>query len=217
MSPSLRCRPESQPYEPMQFFLDVDGVLLNFEKSFARWLNHHYGFQLPDNYQTESWTFDDLLPQEQIKEAWRNYLESKYCATMDSLVDLERFNSLANIHDVHLVTNFPSQHADKRTQNLEHLGFAYNTLNFCGLYGYRGEKPRTKSQIITELRNHDQQALFIDDHPDNCLDVLENCKNVEVWVMSRRFNREFDHPHIRRAQDWGCLFERVAELEQGMP
>lgn len=196
----------------MQFFLDIDGVLLNFEHAFTRWLNDRLGFQLPEDYQTPSWNFDNLLSRDQIKEAWQSFLESDYCAQMPSLVDMDRFNALAREHAIHLLTNFPERHSEKRARNLEGLGFSYASLHYCGLYGYEGEKPRTKSELITELRNDDPDSIFIDDHPENCLDVLNNCKSVEVWVMSRRFNREFEHPRIRRANDWECLFNRVTEL-----
>jgi hypothetical protein len=196
----------------MQFFLDIDGVLLNFEKSFARWLNEGYGFRLPETYETTSWNYDDLLPREHIKEAWQRYLESDHSATMDPLVDLTRFNALAGSHDVHLVTNFPLQHADKREQNLAQHGFTYSSLNFCGLRGFGGLKPRTKSEVIAQLRRSGEHALFVDDHPDNCLDVLENCGDTEVWVMTRLFNRDFAHPDIRRAQDWECVFNRIGQL-----
>ena len=196
----------------MQFFLDIDGVLLDFERAFARWLNERYGFSLPADYETPSWNFDNLLTREQIKEAWHSFLESEYSASMPSLVEQNRFNALARVHAIHLLTNFPQQFADKRLRNLAGMGFTYASLHYCGLHGYRGVKPRSKSELIAELRAEGEPSLFMDDHPENCLDVLQNCPEVEVWLMSRRFNREFAHPAIRRAQSWQCVFDRVGEL-----
>ena len=193
----------------MQLFLDIDGVLLNFEHSFVHWLNVHLGLSLPEDYQAQTWDFEEVLPKDVLEKAWLEYLESEFPARMQPLISPEMLNDLLREHTVHLLTNFPEPHMKKRLDNLAELGIGYQSLHYCGLHAYKAHTPRTKSDIIADLHNREQGALFVDDHPDNCLDVHANCPEVEVWVMSRRFNRDFDHPEIKRAKDWQCLIDRL--------
>ena len=60
----------------------------------------------------------------------------------------------------------------------------------------------TKAEVMKELLHSDESIIFIDDHPDNCLNVLESFPDAEIWLMSRPFNADFKHPEIRRANDW---------------
>lgn len=193
----------------MQLFIDIDGVLLNFERAFVDWLNAEYRLGLPDDYEAESWDFEEVLDRQQLMDGWHRFLESRVAGEMAPLVAPERFNALAAGHSVHLVTNFPQPHMAKRLANLASLGFAYDTLHYCGLHAYKELTPLTKAQVVRSLRNARGEGLFVDDHPDNCVDVHTHCPDVEVWLMSRRFNRDFHHPGIRRAQDWNCLFQRL--------
>jgi FMN phosphatase YigB (HAD superfamily) len=199
----------------MQLFIDIDGVLLNFEHSFVRWLNAEYRLGLPEHYEAESWDFTEVLDKRELEAGWHRFLASRAAGEMPALVDPARFNRLVAEHTVHLVTNFPQPHMAKRLSNLDVLGFTYDSLHYCGLHGYLDVQPRTKSQVIATLREVRGEGLFVDDHPDNCVDVHDHCPGVEVWLMSRRFNRGFAHPRIRRAQDWDCLFDRLASRSGG--
>jgi len=193
----------------MQLFLDIDGVLLNFEHAFVRWLNAHYQLGLPADYQAESWDFEEVLDVQMLREGWHAFLESRMAAELPPLVEPERFNSLAQRHTVHLLTNFPEPHMGKRLDNLQAHGFQYHTLHYCGLHGYKELRPRSKAEVIQALRAARGEVLFVDDHPDNCVDVQRNCPQAEVWLMSRRFNRDFAQPGIRRTEGWEALFARI--------
>jgi hypothetical protein len=201
----------------MQLFLDIDGVLLNFERSFVLWLNEHHEMGLPEDYEANNWDFTEILDKEELDRRWRSYLASDEAGRMAPLIEPERFNALANGHAVHLVTNFPLPHWEKRVRNLADLGFRYDSLTHCGFLVFdETHSPRSKADVIRGLRAEDAgskaaSALFLDDHPDNCLDVLKHCPDVEVWLMSRRFNREFAHPNVRRAVDWESVGQRLRQ------
>jgi len=49
--------------------------------------------------------------------------------------------------------------------------------------------------------------MFVDDHPDNCLNVRESFPEAEIWLMSRPFNADFNNPEIRRAKDWAEVLD----------
>ena len=195
----------------MQLFFDIDGVLLNFERAFVGFLNSAYGMGLPERYQTPSWFFDDLLSKEEMYRRWQAFLDSRESGEMEPLVSPEEFSALTNGNEVHLLTNFPLPYMAKREQNLASLGIAYQSLHFCGLHPYKETVPPSKADIVSQLRQPGQTAFFVDDHPENCLDVLDNCDTVEVWLMSRHFNAEFEHPEVQRAHGWPCLFDRLSQ------
>lgn len=201
----------------MQLFLDVDGVLLNFEHAFVTYLNAHCGMELPARYEAESWDFTEVMEPERLKACWLAFVASEAAGRMAPLVDPARFNRLAEAHSVHLVTNFPQPHMQRRLDNLERVGFAWHSLDYCGLHSFRGHRPRTKAQVIADLLSSGAGALFVDDHPDNCLDVATNCPQVDVWLMSRRFNRGFSHQGIHRAHGWNALFRHLGNEEAAAP
>src|SRR3970282_427251 len=193
----------------MQLFIDIDGVLLNFEHAFVRWLNAHYRLGLPPDYEAESWDFEEVLAPDMLRDGWHAFLESQMAGEMPALVEPRQFNRLARRPDVPRLTNFPEPHMAKRLANLEAHGFSYRSLHYCGLHGYKELRPRSKAEVIQSLRADRGELLFVDDHPDNCVDVQRNCPEAEVWLMSRRFNRGFAHPTIRRTEGWDALFARI--------
>ena len=71
--------------------------------------------------------------------------------------------------------------------------------------------------MITALTEEGDSVLFVDDHPDNCLNVREAFPEAEVWLMSRAFNHEFDHPEVTRAQVWEEVFTRSRLLGTAPP
>ena len=196
----------------MQLFFDIDGVLLNFQRSFVAWLNREHGLGLPEDYQALSWDFTEVMNKQAMDECWFSFVESPAIGKMGALIDPALFNALGEGHAVHLVTNFPQPHMEKRLENLASLGFRYDSLHYCGIHPFRDHQPQTKAQVIKSLRVGEpggRPSLFVDDHPGNCLDVHQNCPEIEVWLMSQRFNRDFEHPGIRRALSWNCLLERL--------
>jgi hypothetical protein len=64
-----------------------------------------------------------------------------------------------------------------------------------------------------ELMEEGEAVLFVDDHPDNCLNVREAFPESEVWLMSRPFNHEFEHPKVTRAQTWDDVFTQSRLLQ----
>ena len=201
----------------MRLFFDVDGVLLNFERAFVRWLNEHYGTELHEDYETSSWYFEDVLTAEQCREAWHVFLGSDDAAGMQPYLAPERFNALTENRSVHLLTNFPDAHMEKRARNLNALGFHYNSLHHCGFVSLDPSGIPSKADMIARLLQPGESGLFVDDHPKNCVDVAHHCSAVEVWLMSRRHNRDFEHPDVKRAVNWNCVIERLDGLNGNRP
>ncbi|MEE2600487.1 MAG: hypothetical protein VYD83_08640, partial [SAR324 cluster bacterium] len=72
-----------------------------------------------------------------------------------------------------------------------------------------GYSTKTKAEIIQELYQEGRKIMFVDDHPDNCLNVRQTFPKAEIWLMSRPFNDDFIHPEIRRARNWTEILEHT--------
>jgi phosphoglycolate phosphatase-like HAD superfamily hydrolase len=185
---------------------DVDGVLLDFESTYIRALTEYFQLEIPDDYEPQSWFFSELLTEEQMKEGWQFFLQSDYFAQMPPLVDPEGFNQLVGAYPVHCVTNIPPECLDRRRENLRNVGFRVDSSHCGGFIEYAGHPRQTKAEVVQELMEPAESLVFIDDHPDNCLNILEYFPDAEIWLMSRPFNREFHDARILRAKTWDDVF-----------
>ncbi len=184
-------------------FFDVDGVLLDFEEGFIKAIKDYYQLDIPEDFQTESFWFSDLLTKEQVHEGWYNFLHSREFEQLRPMVDPEQFNAKFGAYPVHFITNIPPDCLERRKTNLLNAGFKFNSAHCAGFVNYDGYPAQTKADVIRELKQEEKKIMFVDDHPDNCLDVRESFPEAEIWLMSRPFNGDFKHPEIRRAMNWG--------------
>ena len=121
--------------------------------------------------------------------------------------DPEHFNARFGAYPVHFITNIPPDCLERRVKNLQNVGFKFKSAHCGGFINYEGKTSKTKAEVIKELLQDDESVIFVDDHPDNCLNVLESFPDAEIWLMSRPFNADFKHPEIRRAIDWSEVLE----------
>jgi hypothetical protein len=198
----------------LRCFFDVDGVVLDFESSFIKVVSNYFQLDVPDDYQPENWFFSDLLNLEQVQEGWEYFLKSPDFENMSPLVNPQQFNSIFGAYPVHFITNIPPDCLDRRQRNLEKVGYHFISVHCAGFVEYDGHPPQTKAMVIENLLEDDEHFLFVDDHPDNCVNVHENFPDAEVWLMSRPHNQEFSHPVIRRALHWDNIFYHPREIEQ---
>lgn len=190
----------------LRCFFDVDGVLLDFEKNYLEAIREYYHLDIPKDYKAESWHFSDLLNEEQLVKAWEYFIRSDYFMQLPSLVNVEKFNQVFQNYPVHLVTNIPPFCLPKRSHNLSHIGLQYQSLHTGGFMSYDALPPITKAEVIREIIQEEETVLFVDDHPKNCINVLESFPSAKIWLMSRPFNQEFVHETIPRANDWEDIF-----------
>ena len=183
-------------------FFDVDGVLLDFEGGFIKAIKDYYQLDIPEDFQTESFWFSDLLTKEQVKEGWYNFVHSPEFEQLRPMVDPEQFNAKFGAYPVHFITNIPPDCLERRKTNLLNAGFKFDSAHCAGFVNYDGYPAQTKADVIRELQQEGKKIMFVDDHPDNCLNVRESFPEAEIWLMSRPFNDDFKHPEILRARNW---------------
>jgi hypothetical protein len=183
-------------------FFDVDGVMLDFDGGFTRTIKDYFKLDIKDDYIPESFWFSDLLTKDQVMEGWDYFLSSNAFEQLNPIVDPEHFNAKFGAYPVHFITNIPPDCLERREKNLRNAGFKFDSAHCAGFINYDGNSSKTKAEVIGELHQEEKSIIFVDDHPDNCLNVLESFPDAEIWLMSRPFNADFEHPEIRRARDW---------------
>ncbi len=195
-----------------RFFFDVDGVLLDFEGTYIPYIKNYFQLKIPDDYQPNCWFFSDLLTHEQLMEGWDAFIESEEFGQLAPLVEPELFNSVFGAYPVHFITNIPPDYIGKRKQNLHSAGFQWDSLHSGGFVSFDDNPPVLKADIIQQLAKDGEILVFIDDHPDNCVNVFEHFSHAHVWLKSRPFNLEFTHPTIRRVDTWDEIMKFSHEL-----
>ena len=188
-------------------FFDVDGVLLDFEGGFTKTVKDYFKLDVADDFVSKSFWFSDLLTKEQVMEGWDYFLQSSEFEELEPLVDPEQFNAAFGAYPVHFITNIPLDCLERRKKNLRKAGFKFDSVHCAGFIDYDGYSTQTKAEVIEELHQEEKTVMFVDDHPDNCLNVRESFPEAEIWLMSRPFNDDFEHPEIRRARNWTEVLE----------
>ena len=192
-------------------FFDVDGVLLDFEGGFTNTVKDYFKLELPKDFVSKSFWFEDILTKEQVMEGWDYFLHSTEFEKLKPIVDPEKFNNVFGAYPVHFITNIPLDCLERREKNLRNVGFKFNSAHCAGFIEYDGYSKKTKAEIIQELHQEGKKVMFVDDHPDNCLNVWENFPKAEIWLMTRPFNYDFIDPKIRRARNWDEILEHTSK------
>ena len=188
-------------------FFDVDGVLLDFEGGFTRVIKEYFKLDVPTDYVPESFWFSDLLTKEQVMEGWDYFLHSSEFEKLEPMLDPKEFNRTYGAYPVHFITNIPPDCLERRETNLRNAGFKFDSARCAGFINYEDHPVQTKADVIKELYQKGKDILFVDDHPENCLNVRESFPDAEIWLMSRPFNADFEHSKIRRAINWSEILE----------
>ena len=192
-------------------FFDVDGVLLDFERGFTKTVIDYFKLEVAEDFVSKSFWFGDLLSKEQVMKGWDYFLHSTEFEELEPIVDPEQFNAAFGAYPVHFITNIPLDCLERREKNLRNAGFKFDSAHCAGFIDYDGYSTQTKAEVIQELLQEENTVMFVDDHPDNCLNVRESFPEAEIWLMSRPFNDDFDHPEIRRARDWDEVIEQFSK------
>ncbi len=186
----------------MEFFLDVDGVILDFESAFIDFVRDEYLPDLPADYVPQSWEMSTEFGSLDIVEVWERFVDSDRFARLDLLIDAESFNRLSDKYPVYLVTNLPESQYNSRKDNLDFHRLVYKDLFLAGHFNFGDQTYPTKSATIAKLHHNGEQMIFLDDHPKNCLDVKSAFSESKVFLMSRPHNKGVESQEWIRVENW---------------
>ncbi len=193
----------------MELFLDVDGIILDFETSFIDLMRDEYIPDLPDDYVPKNWELHEEFPDIDMEEAWSKFVGSERFAELNNLIDPGRFNQITARFPTYLITNIPNHLIEKRKRNLAKHQFKYKEVFPAGHWDFGIQDYPTKSAIIKNLSTSGKRIVFLDDHPSNCKEVIDNVPNAEVYLMTRPHNQEIPDEDWVRVSGWDEFIEKI--------
>ncbi len=193
----------------MEFYLDVDGVILDFEAAFVDFVRDEYLPDLPLGFILQSWELANDFNTLDIDEVWHNFMDSDQFTRLNLLVDTDSFNQLSEQHPVYLITNLAKPQYESRRKNLERYQLQYKELFLAGHHNFNDDSYPTKSTVISKLHRKGERMVFLDDHPRNCQEVKSAFGNSEVFLMSRPHNKGLEDSMWTRVDDWKDFLDKA--------
>lgn len=193
----------------MEFFLDVDGVILDFETAMIDFIRDQYQPDLPADYVLKSWEMTTEFKDLDILEVWGRFVDSDRFTRLSLLIESASFNRLSENYPVYLVTNLPQSQFKSRKNNLDFHQLVYKDLILAGHFNFGEESYPTKSAAIAKLHRNGEQMVFLDDHPKNCLDVKSAFAASRVFLMSRPHNQGIENENWIRVDSWEAFLEKA--------
>ena len=192
----------------MKIGIDVDDVCANFQKEFVALLHNMYG-RPPLDTAPIDWSWSNCeVSKEEMGLAWK----AAACvrdlwAELDPLPSFDEetiilLNRLVRQHDVYFVTNrfvTPGSSPMKQTKSWFYTNARITAPNVMIA------KDKGPMASVLEL------DAFIDDKPQNCLDVLEARPNARVYLCDSSHNQPFSDPRIPRVKDLKEFLKLILE------
>ena len=169
-----------------QFFLDVDGVILNYEAGLIDWFIKNYEPKFTPPKDT-FWESSPVVKKYDINKLDSEFLKSPALGQLSPLISLEDYKILTDKYPVYLITNIPEESIIMRERNFHQLGKTYKAIYSAGLVKYHPDYP-TKSEKILELSKPNTEIIFLDDLSDNCAEVKKNIPHAKVFLMEGKRN-----------------------------
>ena len=189
---------------------DVDGVLLEWENHFTKWMISR-GHKLKENYKSEydmgkrfiyyAKIFESNKhyseASEDIKIAIREFNKSAWMATQPPMPDSQTWVKLLHAEGWTFIpissqtSDIPAQELRKR--RLEELFGKDTFYNFHIL-----DTGQDKDDVLAEF--HGTGLYFVEDKWTNAIAGLKY--GLKPLFIDHEYNRKYKHPKIRRVKNW---------------
>ena len=190
---------------------DVDGVLLEWENHFTKWMITR-GHKLKEDYKSEydmgkRFIFYSSVFNEDpnyIKLAIREFNKSAWMATQPPMPESQTWVKLLHAEGWTFIpissqtSDIPAQEIRKR--RLEELFGEYAFYNFHIL-----ETGQEKDDVLAEF--HGTNLWWIEDKWTNALAGLKY--GLKPLFIDHPYNREYSHPDITRVNNWQDIHKIV--------
>ena len=184
---------------------DVDGVLLEWENHFTKWMISR-GYKLKDNFVSEynmQKRFEDHNLN--IKTEIREFNKSAWMGTQPPMPESQTWVKLLHAEGWTFIpissqtSDIPAQELRKR--RLEELFGEYAFYNFHIL-----ETGQDKDDVLAEF--HGTGLWWIEDKWTNAYAGLKY--GLKPLFVDHPYNREYSHPDITRVNNWKQIHEIVS-------
>lgn len=178
--------------------IDIDGVILNFSKSFSDWWNNCYSSSYIISDNPHDWQFDH--PD---KNAIYRGIMIFYKADLDyPLIESEipeYIQKLQEKYHIHLVTAFPEKYKESRIRNLSMYNIPYDEITFANGH---------KIDLVKEIN----PIALIEDSPKNITSFVQN--GYQVYVPNFwNYTKSLNHNLITFYSNWKELSEMLLSID----
>lgn len=195
--------------------LDIDGVIANFYKSFATYLNKTYGANLdvldePTSYVFTDW--DEALADMDVDEAVINWINNDGFLHLDPYVGAEDFvRELMALGNVHIVTarvgDFETRFNEETIQQIKE-----NTQKWFNNHDIPTNGDVIFSHKKVDLCLKEGISILVEDKLSTIIDAAQN--DIHAIVMNRAWNRHPDRFKVYRAHSYEDVLEFVRRLSK---
>ena len=181
---------------------DVDGVLLEWEFHFTKWMVSR-GYKLKENFKSEydmQKRFADHNVD--IKSKIREFNRSAWMGTQRPMPGSQTWVKLLHAEGWTFIP-ITSQTSDKpaqelRKRRLEEL-FGKQVFSNYHILGTGADKDSALAEF------HNTGLYWVEDKPKNALAGLNY--GLKVLLYDHPYNRDFNHPEITRVNNWKQIHE----------
>ena len=187
---------------------DVDGVLLEWEHHFTKWMlqrtlfdergSRYYPYSLlPDKQNTYEMAERFGLTIKEIRKEIREFNRSAWMGTQRPMPDSQTWVKLLHAEGWTFIP-ITSQTSDKPAQELrkKRLGELFGEQVFSN-YHILGTGA-DKDSALAEF--HNTGLYWVEDKPKNALAGLRY--GLKVLLYDHPYNQDFNHPEITRVNNW---------------
>ena len=195
---------------------DVDGVLLEWEHHFTKWMlqrtlfdergSRYYPYSLlPDKQNTYEMAERFGLTIKEIRKEIREFNRSAWMGTQRPMPDSQTWVKLLYAEGWTFIP-ITSQTSDKPAQELRkrRLGELFGKQVFSN-YHILGTGA-DKDSALAEF--HNTGLYWIEDKPKNALAGLRY--GLKVLLIDHAYNQDFNHPEITRVNNWEEVHKIIA-------
>jgi len=195
---------------------DVDGVLLEWEHHFTKWMlqrtlfdekgaRYHPYRLLPDKENTYEMAERFGITKDQVRKEIREFNRSAWMATQRPMYNSQTWVKLLAAEGWTFIP-ITSQTSDKPAQELRkrRLGELFGEHIFTN-YHILGTGA-DKHSALAEF--HGTGLYWVEDKPANALAGLNY--GLKPILIDHQYNRDFEHPDITRVNNWQDIHQLVA-------
>ena len=196
---------------------DVDGVLLEWERHFTKWLqlrsyfdkngNRNYPYKLLDsNHNDYDMSKRFGISKETISQEIREFNRSAWMGTQRPMLESQTWVKLLHAEGWTFVP-ITSQTSDIPGQALrkKRLGelFGEHVFSNYHILGTGADKDGALAEF------HDTGLYWVEDKPKNALAGLNY--GLKPILIDHPYNKEFNHPDIIRVNNWKQIHEILSK------
>ena len=184
---------------------DVDGILLEWENHFTKWMISRGHELIPNHVPAYAMHTRFNLEENFVRKETREFNKSAWMGTQPPILDSQTWVKLLHAEGWTFIP-ITSQTSDKPAQELrkKRLEELFGTKTFQNYFIF--ETGASKDTALIEF--HDTGLWWIEDKWTNALAGLKY--GLKPLFYNHPYNQEYEHPNITRVNNWEQIYKIIS-------